>query len=41
MGDMGDISYLDEERFQFTVEFYKLVDKVEELSVREAPVISS
>jgi len=41
MGDMGDISYLDEERLQFTVEFYKLVDQVEELSVREAPVISS
>ena len=41
MGDMGDISYLDEGRLQFTVEFYKLVDQVEELSVREAPVISS
>jgi Mrp family chromosome partitioning ATPase len=39
MGDMGDISYLDEERLQFTVEFYKLVDQVEEISVREAPVI--
>ena len=41
MGDMGDISYLDEERLQFTVKFYKLVDQIEELSVKETPVIQS
>lgn len=35
MGDMGDISYLDEERLQFTVEFNRLVDQVEELSIKE------
>jgi ATP-binding protein involved in chromosome partitioning len=37
-GDMGDISYLDDERLQFTVEFNKLVDQIEELAVKDAPV---
>jgi len=40
-GDAGDLSYLDEERLQFTVEFNRLVDQIEELAVKEAPVISS
>jgi ATP-binding protein involved in chromosome partitioning len=37
-GDEGDLSYLDEERLQFTIEFNRLVDQVEELSVKESPV---
>jgi ATP-binding protein involved in chromosome partitioning len=37
-GDAGDISYLDEERLQFTIEFNRLVDQVEDLSVKESPV---
>ena len=37
-GDTGDISYLDDERLQFTVEFNKLVDQIEELAVKDAPV---
>jgi Mrp family chromosome partitioning ATPase len=34
-GDEGDLSYLDEERLQFTAELYRLVDQVEELSVNQ------
>jgi ATP-binding protein involved in chromosome partitioning len=37
-GDAGDLSYLDEERLQFTIEFNRLVDQVEDLSVKESPV---
>jgi ATP-binding protein involved in chromosome partitioning len=36
-GDVGDLSYLDEEQLVFTVEFNKLVDQIEELAVKEAP----
>jgi Mrp family chromosome partitioning ATPase len=39
-GDAGDISYLDEETLRFTVEFNRLVDQIEGLSVRETPVIN-
>lgn len=37
-GDAGDLSYLDEERLQFTIEFNRLVDQVEDLSVKESSV---
>jgi ATP-binding protein involved in chromosome partitioning len=37
-GDEGDISFLDEERLQFTIEFNRLVDQVEELALKESPV---
>jgi Mrp family chromosome partitioning ATPase len=37
-GDAGDLSYLDEERLQFTIEFNRLVDQVEDISVKESPV---
>ena len=36
-GDAGDLSYLDEEGLQFIGEFNKLVDQVEEVTVKEAP----
>jgi ATP-binding protein involved in chromosome partitioning len=34
-GDAGDISFLDEEQLQFTEEFNRLVDQVEEVSIKE------
>lgn len=36
-GDMGDLSYLDEENLPFTGEFQKMVDRIEEIAVSEAP----
>jgi ATP-binding protein involved in chromosome partitioning len=36
-GDAGDISFLDEEQLRFTAEFNKLVDQVEDVSVKETP----
>jgi ATP-binding protein involved in chromosome partitioning len=36
-GDIGDLSYLDEKGLQFTGEFNKLVDQIEELAIKEAP----
>jgi ATP-binding protein involved in chromosome partitioning len=41
MGDVGDISFIDEEGIQFMVEFNRLVGQIEELAIKEAPVIYS
>jgi ATP-binding protein involved in chromosome partitioning len=38
MGDVGDISFIDEEGIQFMVEFNRLVGQIEELAIKEAPV---